>query len=82
MSYRTVNDTAAASDGDYIAKIGTLNFAPGQTTKSITIEVKGNSDREANDTSYLDRFGQQQQFVVHQEPRPRHITERRLITQL
>ena len=33
----------ATGDGDYIAKTGTLTFAPGETTKTITIEVKGNS---------------------------------------
>ena len=57
MSYRTVNGTATTSDGDYIAKTGTLTFAPGETTKTITIEVKGDSKREANETFYLDLFG-------------------------
>src|SRR5205814_1355191 len=37
----TVNGTATTSDGDYLAKTGTLTFAPGETTKTITIEVKG-----------------------------------------
>ncbi len=32
-------------------------FAPGETTKTITIEVKGDSKREANETFYLDLFG-------------------------
>ena len=57
MSYRTVNGTATTSDGDYIAKTGTLTFAPGETTKTITIEVKGDSKKEANETFYLDLFG-------------------------
>ncbi len=39
------------------AKIGTLTFAPGETTKTITIEVKGDSRREANEYFYLDLFG-------------------------
>jgi hypothetical protein len=34
-----------------------LTFAPGETTKTITIEVKGDSKREANETFYLDLFG-------------------------
>jgi hypothetical protein len=54
MSYRTANGTAKTSDGDYLAKTGTLTFAPGQTTKTITIEVKGDSKREAHETFYLD----------------------------
>jgi hypothetical protein len=56
MSYRTVDGTATTSDGDYIAKTGTLTFAPGETTKTITIEVKGDSKKEANETFYLDLF--------------------------
>jgi hypothetical protein len=40
----------------YVAKSGTLTFAPGETTKTITIEVKGDSKKEANETFYLDLF--------------------------
>jgi hypothetical protein len=57
LSYRTVDGTATTSDGDYVAKTGTLTFAPGETTKTITIEVKGDSKKEANETFYLDLFG-------------------------
>jgi hypothetical protein len=37
-----------------------LTFAPGETTKTITIEVKGDSKKEANPGApgfYLDLFG-------------------------
>jgi hypothetical protein len=57
MSYSTVNGTATTTNSDYIAKTGTLTFAPGETTKTITIEVKGDSKKEANETFYLDLFG-------------------------
>ena len=57
MSFRTVDGTAKTSDSDYLAKTGTLTFAPGETTKTITIEVKGDSKKEANETFYLDLFG-------------------------
>jgi hypothetical protein len=57
MSYRTVNGSATTGDNDYVAKTGTLTFNPGETTKTITIEVKGDSKREANETFYLDLFG-------------------------
>lgn len=57
MSYRTANGTATTTDGDYLAKTGTLTFAPGETKKTITIEVKGDNKREANETFYLDLFG-------------------------
>ena len=57
MSFRTVNGTATSGSGDDIAKTGTLTFAPGETTKTITIQVKGDSKKEANETFYLDLFG-------------------------
>jgi hypothetical protein len=57
MSFRTVDGTAKGSDNDYIAKTGTLTFKPGETTKTITIEVRGDSKKESNETFYLDLFG-------------------------
>jgi hypothetical protein len=57
MSFKTSNGTAATSDNDYVAKSGTLTFKPGETTKTITIEVKGDSKKEANETFYLGLFG-------------------------
>jgi hypothetical protein len=57
MSYRTVDGTATTGDGDYVARTGTLTFAPVETTKTITIEVKGDSKKEADETFYLDLFG-------------------------
>lgn len=57
MSFQTVNGTATTGNGDYVAKSGTLTFAPGETTKTITIEVRGDRNKEANETFYLDLFG-------------------------
>lgn len=57
MSFKTTDGTAKTGDSDYVAKTGTLTFAPGETTKTITIEVKGDSKKEANETFYLDLFG-------------------------
>lgn len=56
MSFATANGTARTSDNDYVAKSGTLTFAPGETTKTVTIEVKGDSKREDNEHFYLDLF--------------------------
>ncbi len=56
VSFHTVDGTARAREG-YVAKSGTLTFAPGETTKTITIEVKGDSKRELGETFYLDLFG-------------------------
>jgi Calx-beta domain-containing protein len=57
LSYKTTDGTATTSDQDYVAKTGTLTFAPGETTKTITITVNGDSKKEANETFYLDLFG-------------------------
>jgi hypothetical protein len=56
MSFATGNGTARTNDSDYVARAGTLTFAPGETTKTITIEVKGDSKKEADEYFYLDLF--------------------------
>ncbi len=56
MSFRCVDGTATSGSGDYIARPGTVTFNPGETTKAITIEVKGDSKKEADDSFYLDLF--------------------------
>jgi hypothetical protein len=56
-SFRTADGTARTSDRDYIAKTGTITFNPGETSKTITIEVRGDSGREANETFFLDPLG-------------------------
>jgi len=57
MSFRTMDGTAKTSDSDYLAKTGTVTFAPGETTKTITIVVNGDSKKEADETFYLDLIG-------------------------
>ena len=57
MSFRTADGTAKTSDGDYVARTGTLTFAAGETSKTITIVVQGDSKRESDETFYLDLFG-------------------------
>jgi urease beta subunit len=56
VSYRTLDVSATTSDNDYIAKSGTLTFAPGETTKTITIEVKGDRKKEGNEYFLLDLY--------------------------
>jgi chitinase len=54
MSFRTVDGTATTGNSDYVAKSGTITFAPGETEKTITITVKGDSKRESMEVFYLD----------------------------
>jgi hypothetical protein len=57
MSFQTVNGTARTSNSDYVARSGTLTFAAGETSKTITVTVKGDSKREADESFHLDLFG-------------------------
>jgi hypothetical protein len=57
MSFRTSDGTATTGDGDYVAKTGTITFAPGETTKTVTITVNGDNRKEAAEYFYLDLFG-------------------------
>src|SRR5262249_12015608 len=57
MSFRTVDGTATTSDSDYVARGGTLPFNPGETTKTITVVVNGDGRKEADETFFVDLFG-------------------------
>jgi hypothetical protein len=56
VNFATRNGTATAGE-DYVARSGTLTFAPGETTKTFTVTVKGDRNREADETFYVDLFG-------------------------
>ena len=56
VNYSTANGTATAGT-DYTAASGTLTFAPGETTRTITINVKGDRKREADETLFVNLFG-------------------------
>jgi hypothetical protein len=64
VSFRTVDGTATTGDGDYVARSGMLTFAPGETTRTITIEVKGDNKRESNELFYLDLFGNSNSLIT------------------
>jgi large repetitive protein len=52
----TANGTATAGS-DYTSTSGTVTFAPGETTKTITVVVKGDKEKESNETFFVDLFG-------------------------
>ena len=41
VDFATADDTATTADNDYVAATGTLTFAPGETSKTITVLVNG-----------------------------------------
>jgi hypothetical protein len=57
VSFATANGTATTADNDYVATSGTLTFAPGETTKTVTIVIKGDKKKEANETFSVDLSG-------------------------
>jgi hypothetical protein len=49
VNYATANGTAVAKS-DYTATSGTLTFQPGETSRTISVSIKGDRKREANET--------------------------------
>ncbi len=52
VNYATANGTATAGT-DYTATSGTLSFAAGETSKTVTVAVRGDTVVEANETLSL-----------------------------
>ena len=52
VRYATVAGTAQAGV-DFVETAGTLTFLPGQTSKQITVQFKGDTVREANETLFV-----------------------------
>jgi hypothetical protein len=52
VDFATANGTARAGE-DYDARSGSVSFAPGDTSKTISIIVRGDRQREANETFFL-----------------------------
>ena len=49
VGYRTADGTARAGQ-DYVAADGTVTFSPGETSKTIAVQVRGNFAREPDKT--------------------------------
>ena len=53
VNYATANGTATTADSDYTATSGMLSFAPGETSKSLTVLVNSDLNIEPNETFFL-----------------------------
>jgi Calx-beta domain len=53
VQYQTADGTAAAGS-DYVARGGTLTFGPGETSKTVSVTVNGDSAVEGDETFFLD----------------------------
>lgn len=54
VQFATKNGTAKTSGNDYVAQSGWLVFAPGETTKTVEVEIKGDSRREGHEYLFLE----------------------------
>lgn len=56
MSFRTLNGTATTGNSDYVSQTGSLTFAAGQTSKSISIVVNGDKKKESDETFNVELY--------------------------
>ncbi|QNH19263.1 Calx-beta domain protein [Xanthomonas sp. GW] len=56
VDYATADGTATAGS-DYVARVGTLTFAPGTTAQGVAITVNGDTAVEPNETFSVDLSG-------------------------
>src|SRR5262249_45180372 len=56
VNFATANGSATAGE-DYDAKSGTLTFAPGETSKTITVVVRGDKKKEGDETFSVNLAG-------------------------
>ena len=50
VDYATADGTATTKDNDYVATSGTLTFAPGETRKTISVDIVGDTTPEVDET--------------------------------
>jgi hypothetical protein len=53
VNFATANDSATSAS-DFVARAGTLTFAPGQTTQTVAVEANGDTLVENDETFFLD----------------------------
>jgi hypothetical protein len=53
VNYATRDGSATVADADYVAAAGSLIFAPGETSKTVTVSVNGDNNAENNETFSL-----------------------------
>jgi probable HAF family extracellular repeat protein len=64
LSFQTADGTATVRDSDYVAQASTQTFNPGETTKTLTIVVNGDGKKEADETFFVDLFGNSSNALI------------------
>jgi hypothetical protein len=67
VNYATKDGTAKVSDNDYVATSGQLLFAKGETTKTISVTIKGDTKKEGKENFYVDLFNAQNATLADAE---------------
>ena len=57
VDFGTADYSAAKADNDYVGRLDVLTFAAGETSKSITIEVRGDATPEPDETFFVSLRG-------------------------
>ena len=57
LNYATADGTATVAGGDYVAANGTLSFAPGEQSKTVTVTVNGDEVVESDESFSLNLSG-------------------------
>src|SRR5262245_10615584 len=57
VGYATSDGSARLADRDYVAASGTLTFAPGQTRKTVTVAVNGDTEPERDEDFFVNLSG-------------------------
>jgi hypothetical protein len=63
VDYATANGTAT-SPGDYLSTGGTLTFAPGETSKTVSVTVNGDTLVEADETFFVNLTNQSANAII------------------
>ncbi|AFZ37589.1 conserved repeat domain protein [Stanieria cyanosphaera PCC 7437] len=53
VNYATANNTATTANNDYVSTSGTLSFASGETSKTISVTINGDTPPEADETFFV-----------------------------
>ncbi len=64
VKYATANGTATAGDHDYARASGTVMFAPGETTKTITVPVNGDTRVESDEQFFVNLSGARNAIIA------------------
>src|SRR5205085_59670 len=57
VNFATADGTATVADSDYVSTSGTLTFAPGVTSQTVTVTINGDTKSEGNETFFVNLAG-------------------------